>query len=341
MRSLGVGPDVRVALCLERSLEMVVGLLAVLKAGGAYVPLDPSYPAERLAFMLEDSQPAALLTDTAGNAVVAGCPLDLPVIDLGDASLWAKESATNLPAAGIGLTPEHLAYVIYTSGSAGTPKGVMVEHHNLSNLIHWHSTAFNLKEGDRSSCVAGIGFDAATWEVWPSLCVGAGLVLPPVANRDPETLIDWWQRQPLDVSFLPTPMAEFAFTRGAVNPHLRTLLVGGDRLSHFPGSLGFSLVNNYGPTETTVVATSGCIDAKDAALHIGRPISNTRVYILDTHGEPVPVGVTGELYIGGAGVARGYLNRPELTAERFLPDPFAGGGGRAHVPDGGSGALAF
>src|SRR5262249_23294078 len=159
------------------------------------------------------------------------------------------------------------------------------------------------KEGDRSSCMAGIGFDAAAWEVWPSLCAGAGLRLPPVVSRDPETLIGWWQRQPLDVSFLPTPMAEFAFTRGAANPHLRTLLVGGDRLSHFPGSLGFSLINNYGPTETTVVATSGCINAKDAVLHIGRPISNTRIYLVDGELQLVPIGVMGELYIGGAGVA--------------------------------------
>ena len=324
LRGLGVKPDGRVAICVERGLEMVVGLLAILKAGVAYVPLDPAYPRERLAFMLEDSAPGALLTDAASRAAVADCGGDLPAIDLvADAALWAGRPESNPGRAG--LTPGHLAYVIYTSGSTGKPKGVMVEHRNFTNLIHWHCAAFGLEPGMSSSAAAGFSFDASAWEIWPVLCAGGILAVPPTtAARDPQALTAWWEHQPLDVSFLPTPVAEFALARGSVNPHLQTLLTGGDRLRQLPEMLPFSLVNNYGPTETTVVATSGRLKPGASIVSIGRPISNTRIYILDGQGEPVPIGVAGELYIGGAGVARGYLNRPELTAERFVADPFAG-----------------
>jgi amino acid adenylation domain-containing protein len=328
LRSLGVGPDAPVAICVERSPAMVVGLLAILKAGGAYVPLDPAYPGERLSYMLADSKPVALLTHGISAAVrdclataVAGTA---PLLDLeSDAGSWQGEPAGNPALAG--LTPAHLAYIIYTSGSTGQPKGVMIEHRNLANLISWHCRAFNLTGGTRSSSVASIGFDAATWEIWPPLCVGGALLLPPAAHaHNPEALLEWWASQELDVSFLPTPMAEFAFTGGLTNPGLSTLLIGGDRLRQLPPQpQTFALVNNYGPTETTVVATSGRIDAAAESLHIGRPIANTRIYLLDPHGQPVPPGVAGEIYIGGAGVARGYLNRPDLTAERFLADPFS------------------
>ncbi|WP_420127864.1 amino acid adenylation domain-containing protein, partial [Longimicrobium sp.] len=206
------------------------------------------------------------------------------------------------------------------SGSTGQPKGVMVEHRSLANLVAWHRAAFGVQAGDRSSSVAGFGFDATTWEVWPPLCAGAALLLP--ATRDPQALLEWWEAQALDVSFLPTPLAEVAFARGRSSAGLRTLLIGGDRLRSMPAEpLPYTLVNNYGPTETTVVATSGEIGAS-AKVHIGRPIANTRVYVLDRAGQPVPEGVAGELYIGGAGVARGYQHRPGLTAERFVPDPF-------------------
>jgi amino acid adenylation domain-containing protein len=317
----GVGPDARVAICVERGVEMMVGLLAIMKAGGAYVPLDPAYPAERLFGMLADSAPVVLLTQGSLAGVFHGT--DVRVIDLAaDAGTWAGRPETNPGRAGIGLTPDHLAYVIYTSGSTGMPKGVMVEHRSLSNLVAWHCAAFGVKAGDRSSSVAGFGFDATTWEVWPPLCAGAALVLP--ATRDPQALLEWWEEQRLDVSFLPTPLAEVAFARGRASAGLRTLLIGGDRLGSIPAEpLPFALVNNYGPTETTVVATSGEIGAS-AKVHIGRPIANTRVYLLDGAGEPVPEGVAGELYVGGAGVARGYQHRPGLTAERFVPDPFGG-----------------
>ncbi|HEX9939135.1 MAG TPA: amino acid adenylation domain-containing protein, partial [Longimicrobium sp.] len=323
LRALGVGPDARVAICVERGVEMMVGLLATLKAGGAYVPLDPAHPAERLGGMLADSAPVALLTQGPLAGLFDGA--DVRVIDLvADAGTWAGEPETNPGVRSIGLTPEHLAYVIYTSGSTGTPKGVMVEHRSLANLVAWHRAAFGVTAGDRSSSVAGFGFDATTWEVWPPLCTGAALLLP--ATRDPQALLEWWEEQTLDVSFLPTPLAEVAFARGRASAGLRTLLIGGDRLRSIPAGLPFTLVNNYGPTETTVVATSGEVGAS-AKVHIGRPIANTRVYLLDRVGQPVPVGVAGELYVGGEGVARGYQHRPGLTAERFVPDPFSAGPG--------------
>ncbi|HYH81956.1 MAG TPA: amino acid adenylation domain-containing protein, partial [Longimicrobium sp.] len=329
LRSLGVGPDARVAICVERGPEMVVGLLAVLKAGGAYVPMDPAYPVERLRFMLDDSAPAAVLTQgsLAGSLDGLFVDISMPVLDLDSGEAWVGALDTNPPRGG--LMPAHLAYVIYTSGSTGRPKGVAVAHRNLANLVAWHCAAFGVEAGQRSSSVAGVGFDAAAWEIWPTLCAGAALVLPADA-RDPEALLAWWASQPLDVSFLPTPMAEFAFARGMANPHLRALLVGGDRLRHLPAELGSTaLVNNYGPTETTVVATSGAVEP-GGALHIGRPIANTRVYLVDGAGEPVPVGVAGELHVAGAGVARGYLGRPGLTAERFVPDAFGPAGSRMY-----------
>ncbi|HEX8361986.1 MAG TPA: amino acid adenylation domain-containing protein, partial [Longimicrobium sp.] len=321
LRAQGVGPDTRVALCVERSVEMMVGLLATLKAGGAYVPLDPAYPVERLRYMLEDSAPVVLLTQEALAGLFADSPVPVAVLDA-EGAAW-DSCPDGDPAVG-GLRAGHLAYVVYTSGSTGLPKGVMVEHRNLANLVSWHCAAFGLAAGERSSSVAGVGFDATTWEIWPPLSVGAALVLAPPA-RDVEALLGWWAGEALDVSFLPTPLAEFAFARGLVNPGLRTLLVGGDRLRTLPAEpCPFQVVNNYGPTETTVVATSGRVGGS-ARLHIGGPIANTRVYILDARGEPVPVGVPGELYIGGGSVARGYLNRPELTGERFVENPFHGG----------------
>jgi amino acid adenylation domain-containing protein len=322
LQALGVGPDARVAICVERSPEMVVGVLGVLKAGGAYVPLDPANPAERLRYMLADSAPRVVLTQTsiaaAREELFAG--LEAEVLAL-DAPAWGSRPA-NDPGRGE-VNPSHLAYVIYTSGSTGLPKGVMIAHRSLANLVRWHVDAFTLEPGDRSSSVAGLGFDAAAWEIWPALCSGATLLLPRDA-RNPQAMLEWWTRQEMDVSFLPTPVAEFAFDRGMSNPSLRTLLVGGDQLRHLPAGRGpMRVVNNYGPTEATVVATSGEV-GNEGGLHIGRPIRNGRIYILDRRGEPVPVSVAGELYVGGAGIARGYLGRPALTAERFVADPFGG-----------------
>ncbi|VVQ19556.1 Gramicidin S synthase 2 [Pseudomonas fluorescens] len=314
---LGVQPDDRVAVCLRRSPDMLVALLAILKAGAGYVPVDPAYPAERIAYLLQDSAPMAVLAQASTTDLLGAVPL----IDL-DNPAWLQLSDSNphLPA----LTPAHLAYVIYTSGSTGQPKGVMVEHATLENLVHWHCEAFDLHAGSHTSSVAGFGFDAMAWEVWPALCVGATLHLPPqtVNNEHLDELLEWWCAQPLQVSFLPTPVAEYAFSRDLGHPTLRTLLIGGDKLRQFPREQTFAVINNYGPTEATVVATSGAVEAGQV-LHIGRPMANAKIYLLDDQQRPVPVGVAGELYVGGAGVARGYLNRPELTAERFLDDPFS------------------
>lgn len=324
LRERGVGPEARVALCMQRRPQIVVSLLAVLKAGGAYVPLDTNYPAERLTYILADADPAAILVDSAGLSAL-GEPLKYPVIRVDEVVPARSECPLeDIKVQAISLDSRNLAYVVYTSGSTGLPKGVMVEHRQLANLISWHCKQFPLQAGERSSCTAGLAFDAYTWEVWPTLCMGATLVLAP-AQADPMQLLEWWEQQSLHTSFLVTALAELALQRGRYSKNLRALLVGGDRLSQSPSfDLPFEVVNNYGPTECTVVATSGSVRADDEVLHIGRPIANTAIYLLDRHGELVPMGAVGEIYIGGSQVARGYLNRAELTQERFVPDRFAG-----------------
>ncbi|KOG02517.1 Amino acid adenylation [Pseudomonas syringae pv. aceris] len=291
--------------------------MAVLKAGAAYVPVDPVYPAERIAYLLQDSAPRVVLTENSTHELAG----DTERVNIEQAD-WLGSSGNNPSVAD--LDAQKLAYVIYTSGSTGQPKGVMVEHCTLVNLVHWHCQAFALQAGSHTASVAGFGFDAMAWEVWPALCAGAVLHLPPaeVGNEHVDELLDWWLEQPLQVGFLPTPVAEQAFRRPRQHPTLRTLLIGGDRLRQFDSDPGFAVINNYGPTETTVVATSGAVQP-GGPLHIGGPITNTRVYVLDEQLQPVPVGVVGELYIGGAGVARGYLNRPQMTEERFIADPFS------------------
>lgn len=322
LREIGVGPDQLVGICMERSLELIVGLLGILKAGGAYLPLDPSYPSQRLAYMLEDATPPVVLTQERLRGRLASSKARVVALD-GKWDEIARRISSDLPAEAVGLRSDDLAYVIYTSGSTGTPKGVLVDHRNLQNLVNWHIAEFDIRKESRCSSIAAIGFDAATWEIWPPLCIGAALVLgPQTLVNDVEALISWWSDQSLDVCFMPTPIAELAFARGIRNPKVRTLLVGGDRLRHRLRRQPFALVNNYGPTECTVVATSGRILDEDEVLHIGRPIANTKIYVLDLDLRPVPIGVSGEIYVGGAGVARGYLNRPQLTAERFLADPF-------------------
>lgn len=318
----GVKPDDRVALYVERSVEMIVGLLAILKAGAAYVPLDVSYPPERLTHMLRDSAPIALLTLERLGTAAPATNVRVIAIDAVTAEPTAEQELNPDPAL-LELRPSHLAYVIYTSGSTGTPKGAMVEHRSLVNLVQWHSDAFKLSAQTRCSSVASLGFDAATWEIWPPLSSGATLALAPAAvSGDVEALLAWWQAEPLDFSFLPTPIAELVLARNIRHPRLRALLTGGDRLRSRPTADGFALINNYGPTEATVLATSGRICAESDVVDIGRPIANTRIYVLDSQRQPVPIGVAGEIYIAGAAVARGYLNRPELTAERFVREPF-------------------
>ncbi|MBJ9974988.1 amino acid adenylation domain-containing protein [Pseudomonas sp. S75] len=316
--ALGVQPEDRVAILARRGLDALVGLLATLKAGAGYVPIDPAHPDERIAYLLQDSAPTAVLTLHALRPRLGQCPLS--VIELDRLDWQARGPAPQLPM----VTVANLAYVIYTSGSTGLPKGVMVEHRTLNNLIDWHCRAFELCPGRHTSSLAGFGFDAMAWEVWPALCAGASLHIAPPGEQgeDLDALLAWWRSRPLDVSFLPTPVAEYAFSHHLDHPTLRTLLIGGDRLRQFNRHPGFAVVNNYGPTETTVVASSGTV-TPCGVLHIGAPVDNARLYVLDALGQPTPLGVPGELYIGGAGVARGYLDRAQLTAERFLDDPFS------------------
>jgi len=324
-RGTNDNPDYIVGLCLDRSVTGVVCALGILKAGGAYLPLDPAYPAERLAFMLNDAQPRVLITTQQVAEHLPAGPWRVIAIDRDVAKINGQ--STESPDSEV--TAEDLAYVIYTSGSTGRPKGVEITHASLTNLVSWHQRAFEVTVKDRASLLAGVGFDAAVWETWPYLAAGASLHLPAEATRlSPELLRDWLVSERITISFLPTALAERVMALDwPRHTALRILLTGAETLRQFPtDDLPFKVINNYGPTECTVVATSGSVphDAyTDTLPTIGRPIENTRIYILDERLQQVPVHAAGEIYVGGAGVARGYLNRPELTGEKFVKDPFS------------------
>ncbi len=322
LRKLGVGPESLVGVCIERSNEMLTGLLAILKAGGAFVPLDPAYPSQRLSFMIEDARPSIVLTKQRWLQKLPESEAQMLCID---AELFSGESGENLDHA---PTPENLAYVIYTSGSTGVPKGVAITHGSLMNLIRWHQRVYQVSSADRATQVAGLAFDASVWEVWPYLTAGASIHIADEESRlSPEKLIAWLDAKRITVSFLPTPLAEAALDEAWPSTiRLRTLLTGGDRLRRAPRSgLAFRLANNYGPTENTVVTTWTFVAEDDAnvAPPIGRPVDNTQVYVLDRELRLAPIGVVGELFAGGESLARGYLNRSDLTAERFIPHPFS------------------
>ncbi len=325
LQSLGVGPEKLVGLYLERSPEMVVAALAVLKTGGAYVPLDPVLPADRLAHMVAGADLSALVTKKSFEARLGS--VNCPVVDLEKDAVAISASAAEPPA--VSVTADNLAYVIYTSGSTGQPKGVELTHGGLQNLIAWHLRAFEVTAADRASHQACIGFDAAVWEVWPYLAAGASIYFPEESVRNtPESLRDWLQAHGITITFLATVLAERLLTLNwPKQTALRILLTGADTLHHRPSAnLPFKLVNNYGPTEATVVATSGVVAPAECAQgkpSIGKAIDNTQAYILDEQRKPVAQGEVGELYIAGASLARGYRNRPDLTAERFVSNPFS------------------
>ncbi|SIT67630.1 amino acid adenylation domain-containing protein [Burkholderia sp. b14] len=324
---LGVKPDTRVAICVERSPALVVGLLAILKAGGAYVPLDPAYPSERLAHILADAAPNIVLAEAAGRAALGDAALaECTVLD--PAALPALPD-TNPSVAG--LTTRHLAYVIYTSGSTGMPKGVMVEHCNVVNFLAAMSSAPGMASHDRLLAVTSIAFDIAGLELYLPISQGATVVL---ARREDVTDPIKLQSRIIEqrISVMQAVPSVWRALLDLPEPTLNlTALCGGEAL---PVSLSAQLDgmtqgvwNLYGPTETTIwssfLSLSEQRNTAGSTVSIGRPIANTRIYLLDTHGQLVPLGAVGELYIGGAGVARGYLNRPTLTAERFVPDPFS------------------
>ncbi len=328
LRAAGVGPDARVAVCAGRTPEMLAAILAVLKAGGAYVPLDPAYPADRIRYMLEDSAPVAVLAQDP--ALFAG--MDVPVLGLDAAAVEGQPATNPAPAS----APEHLAYVIYTSGSTGMPKGVMVEHRNVCRQLAALRGTLHTGPADRLLQFASFTFDASVEEIFGALTSGAALVLRDDAWL--EGAESFWARcaeNGVSVIDLPTRFWQLLASEPsvAVPACVRVLFIGGEavdrtvlaawfgRAGHLP-----RLLNGYGPTEATVNATIQELTAEPSTWRaIGRPVSGTRAYILDAHGEPVPMLATGELHIGGGQVARGYLGRPELTEERFVADPFSGG----------------
>ncbi len=325
LQSLGVVPGSIVGLSMDRGLEFPVAALALLKIGAAYLPLEPKAPTRRLEVMLKSIQVSAFVTnrksanlpaDYAGKVVALDC--------------CTKEiDACSAEAPNVHVAPEHTAYVIFTSGSTGIPKAVAVGHASLLNLARWHNRAFHVKSTDRATQLASIGFDAAVWELWPHLAAGASVhVVDDETRTDAEELRDWLVREKITISFAPTPLVERMLKLPwPKETALHFLLTGADTLHFYPrAGLPFTLVNNYGPTECTVVATSAPVSAEPLAAKfppIGRAIDNAEIYILNEKLQRVPNGTVGEIYVGGEGLAKGYLNDPQLTAERFLPNPFS------------------
>ncbi|RDV12934.1 amino acid adenylation domain-containing protein, partial [Pontibacter diazotrophicus] len=324
LQKRGVKQETLVPVCLDRSVALVTAQLGILKAGGAYVPVDPSYPQERIRFMLEDTDASLVLSGSAYKGLLDGEERELVLLD----SDWDKIAKESSEKPDVKLQPSNLAYVIYTSGSTGKPKGVLVEHGGVVNLCSWHMKEFSLSSNSRSTMMAGVGFDASAWEVWPVLVSGASLYIVEDEQRlEAERLLAFYNERGITHSFVPTALVD-----GLVRQEqpqglaLEYVVTGGDQLRSIDTShLSYRLVNNYGPTENTVVATSYTLPAarQQGLPPIGKPISNTSAYVLDKSGRLVPQGVAGELCIGGVQVARGYLNREELTQERFVKDPFS------------------
>jgi amino acid adenylation domain-containing protein len=319
---LGVAAGEAVAICMERSFDWIVAALGVMRAGAAYVPLDPAWPDARLQAALTDSGTRVLVAKTS---MLHRLQLDLLGVDVvrdAVAIASAPESERRI------VDSQNLAYIIYTSGTTGVPKGVEITHANLDHLIRWHRGAFNPTPQDRASHLAGLGFDAAVWEIWPNLCAGANVCLASETLRtSPELLQNWLIREQVTIAFVPTILAARLIEMNwPTNVTLRLLLTGGDVLLNAPTSqLSFEVVNNYGPTECTVVATSAAVKAGLAGVPpIGYPIAGASIYLLDEFGKEVPMGNEGEIYIGGNGVGQGYRNLPEMTQKCFLSDPFAG-----------------
>ena len=333
--ALGVGPEVKVGIAVERSIEMVVGLLAILKAGGAYVPLDPEYPADRLAYMVEDSGIGLLLTQSAVKDRLPAAE-GLAVLELDGLEL-ADELAQNPEVAVHG---ENLAYVIYTSGSTGRPKGATIRHRALSSCMTWMQQTYSLTATDTVLHKAPFCFDVSVWEIFWPLTAGVRLVVAnPGDHRDPARITELILKHEITtLNFVPAMLQAFLAHEGIeAQTRLRYVICGGEAMPAATQSealhrlKGVSLQNLYGPTETTIHVTRWtCRDDGQSQVPIGQPISNTQSYVLDESLGRVPQGVAGELYIGGELLGRGYLNRPSLSAERFVADPFDEAGGRLY-----------
>jgi amino acid adenylation domain-containing protein len=328
LRKLGVRPEVKVGLCMERSIEMIAALLGILKAGGAYVPLDTEYPPDRLGYMLEDSQASVLLTDQDSLPALlpsfSGTIVSLEQIQDGESHETSGEPAA-VPS------PENIAYVIYTSGSTGTPKGVAIRHSSAVALLHWAQQTFSEKDLAGVLASTSLCFDLSVYEIFvPLSCGGAVMVVRNALELSDNAVPEWLTL----INTVPSAMRELLRLK-AVPASVRTVNLAGEPL---PAELVREIFqlrhvervfNLYGPSEATTYSTFASLERGQnrEKVPIGKPVSNTRAYVLDRRMDPVPVGVAGELYIGGAGLAREYLNRPELTAERFVPDPFAAAAG--------------
>lgn len=335
LRRMGTRPDEVVGVCMERSLEMVVGLLGTLKAGCAYMPLDPSYPKERLSFMLRDSQVNILLTQ---QQLLRGIPSSSAHTVCLDNEWSSMVAQTDRDLAPLQIQPDNLAYVIYTSGSTGKPKGVMISHRAIANRLLWMQETFSLTERDNVLQKTPFGFDVSVWEFFWPLIAGAKLVVAQAGgHQDPQYLVEIIERQSISViHFVPSMLQIFLDSPYLERcSSLRKVICSGEALSfdlqnrffacRATQQLSADLLNLYGPTEAAVDVTWWQCQAEDTRqiVPIGRPIANTQIYLLDASLQLVPVGVIGELYIGGVGLARGYSHQPDLTAERFIPDPFS------------------
>lgn len=290
--------------------DMFVGALGIMKAGCAYVPVDPNYPEQRIAYMLKDSGTRCLVC-SQGLEI----PSDLPKLSI-------PKEAEEISAFPVDYTPEQLAYVIYTSGSTGQPKGVMISQAALGNMVQWHNRYYQIKEGDRSCKYASFSFDASVHEMYPQLAAGAEIhIIPEEIRMDMFAINRYLTENRVNIGFLPTPICE-QFVR-LENHSLEKLIAGGDRMTRH--SKNYTLYNNYGPTENTVVSTVYEVQGHESIIPIGKPIDGTRVYVLSKERQLQPIGVTGEIALAGRSLAEGYLHKPELTAERFVDDPFTGG----------------
>ena len=355
LRRRGIGPEIPVALYLERSAEMIVALLAVMKAGGFYVPLDPAHPSERLRFTLTDCGGRVVLTHEQRRKTVEGWEAEPIYLDT-QQSEWTEESGENLQG---GPGPSNLAYLIYTSGSTGRPKGVAIEHRQLLNYVGGVSQSLSLPEGGKFATVSTLAADLGHTMIFPALCGGTLHLITEDRLINPDALAGYFELHQIDcLKVVPSHLEALLMARHPeqVLPRRRLILGGEVAQPALLARLGelepaCEVFNHYGPTEATVGVLTFHVPktrlqasaAEAATLPLGHPIANTRVYVLDAHAQPVPPGIYGELYVGGAGVARGYYNRSELTAERFLPDPFSGERGARlyrtgdvgrHLPDG-------
>jgi amino acid adenylation domain-containing protein len=318
LNEIGVRAGDPVALCLPRSIELIVGALGVLAAGGCYVAMDPDYPDDRLEFMLADS----------GAQVVVAKAHQARRIGLSRAVEPMQPDAPRT-AAPVTVAADDSAYIVYTSGSTGRPKGVVIEHAGLGNLVDWHEKAFEITQSDRSALISSPGFDAAVWEIWPCLAAGASLHVPPErVKTDPIALRDWLLAERITTTFVPTPLCEeiIALDWPDTTP-LRVILTGGDALHRRPrAGLPFQLVNNYGVSEATVVSTSGTVTPADLADEcadlptLGSALPGVQLTVVAPDGEPVPPDTAGELVIGGISVGRGYVGHPDLNRAKFFVD---------------------